>query len=80
VKSRRSWPALAREGWFGDVLFRRLLQWSKELHQNGIGPNPLVNWMNVQEVPSLLPPYHAGAAKSKLMTLLREGHNKVRLT
>ena len=43
------------------------------------GPNPLVNWMNVQEVPTLLPPYHAGAAKSRLITLLKEGHEGVRL-
>jgi hypothetical protein len=52
----------------------------KPFHKDGIGPNPLVNWMNVQEVPTLLPPYHAGAAKSKLMTLLRDGHNKVKLS
>ena len=42
-------------------------------------PNPLVNWMNVQEVPTLLPPYHAGAAKSRLITLLQEGHEGVQL-
>jgi hypothetical protein len=44
------------------------------------GPNRIVNWMNVQEVPTMLPPYHAGAARSKLITMLREGHNKVKLT
>jgi hypothetical protein len=43
------------------------------------GPNPLVNWMNVQEVPTLLPPYHAGSAKSKLLAMLRDGHKDVKL-
>ncbi len=43
-------------------------------------PNPLVNWMNVQEVPTLLPPYHAGAAKSRLIPLLEEGHEGVILS
>jgi hypothetical protein len=43
-------------------------------------PNPMVNWMNVQEVPTILPPYHAGAAKSRLITLLKEGHEGVTLS
>jgi hydrazine synthase alpha subunit-like protein len=43
-------------------------------------PNPLVNWMNVQEVPTLLPPYHAGSAKSGLIPLLEEGHEGVELS
>jgi hypothetical protein len=51
----------------------------KPFHVEGFGPNPLVNWMNVQEVPTMLPAYHAGAAKSKLMTMLRAGHHKVEL-
>ena len=43
-------------------------------------PNPMVNWMNVQEVPTLLPPYHAGSAKSRLIPLLAEGHEGVELS
>jgi hypothetical protein len=44
------------------------------------GPNPMVNWMNVQEVPTVLPPYHAGAAKSRLIDLLEDGHEGVKLS
>jgi hypothetical protein len=43
-------------------------------------PNPIVNWLNVQSVPSLLPPYSAGAARSELLTMLRAGHHQVRLS
>lgn len=43
-------------------------------------PTPLVNWLNVQSIPSLLPPYSAGAARSRLPALLREGHHEVRLS
>jgi len=43
-------------------------------------PNPIVNWLNAQSVPPMLPPYFAGAATSKLMTMLDEHHNDVHLT
>lgn len=43
------------------------------------GPHPLVNWLSAQSAPPLLPPIHAGAAQSGLMTMLREGHNNVTL-
>jgi hypothetical protein len=43
-------------------------------------PHPLVNWISAQSVPSMLPPYHAGAATSRLMTMLEEGHHDVRLS
>jgi len=47
----------------------------------GIGqPNPLVYWLNVQSVPTLLPPYTAGAAKSRLIAMLRAGHEEVELS
>ncbi len=38
------------------------------------------SWISPQSVPSMLPPYHAGAARSKLIAMLRDGHNGVRLT
>jgi len=38
------------------------------------------NWVNIQESPVMLPPCHAGAAKSPLMALLRAGHNGVHLS
>ena len=43
-------------------------------------PNAIVNWLNVQSIPPMLPPYFAGAAKSKLMTMLEEHHDKVQLS
>ncbi len=41
---------------------------------------PVVNWINAQSRPSLLPPYFAGAAKSALMKHLEPGHNGVKLS
>ena len=43
-------------------------------------PTELVHWLDVQSVPTLLPPYQSGAAKSRLITMLREGHNEVQLS
>jgi len=42
--------------------------------------NDLVNWISVQSVPSMLTPYSAGACRSRLITMLREGHNGVKLS
>jgi hypothetical protein len=36
-------------------------------------PNEIVNWMNVQSIPPMLPPYYAGSCKSKLITMFEEG-------
>ena len=41
---------------------------------------PMVRWIGAQSVPSILPPYFAGAAKSRLLTLLDRGHKGVRLS
>ena len=43
------------------------------------GPHELVNWLNAQSAPPLLPPYAAGAVKSRLMQMLRKGHNSIEL-
>jgi len=43
-------------------------------------PNAIVNWLNVQSIPPMLPPYYAGSCKSKLMDHLRSGHNAVKLS
>jgi hypothetical protein len=43
-------------------------------------PNRLVNWLNAQSVPPMLPPYFAGAAKSELITMLENGHKDVKLS
>jgi len=40
----------------------------------------VADWINVQSEPSMLPPYKAGAAKSKLIAMLEAGHNGVKLT
>jgi hypothetical protein len=39
----------------------------------------VANWINIQSQPSMLPPYNAGAARSKLIAMLEEGHNGVKL-
>ncbi|MCP4379221.1 MAG: hypothetical protein GY794_23995, partial [bacterium] len=47
--------------------------------QNG-RPNDMVKWMNVQSIPPMLPPYFAGSKHSKLMTILKKGHGKTKLS
>lgn len=42
--------------------------------------NPIVNWISSQSVPTMLPPRAAGAVKSNLMTMLKNGHQGVRLS
>ncbi|MHC4112147.1 MAG: HzsA-related protein [Planctomycetota bacterium] len=39
-----------------------------------------VNWINNMSVPTMLPAYYKGAAKSKLITMLEEGHEDVKLS
>ena len=43
-------------------------------------PNEWVNWISAQSAPPMLSPYHAGAATSRLITLLEEGHEGVQLS
>ncbi|MHC4399202.1 MAG: HzsA-related protein [Planctomycetota bacterium] len=47
---------------------------------NGDHTHPMVNWIDSMSGPAMLPPYHRGAATSKLMTLLEEGHEGVGLS
>lgn len=49
------------------------------LTQNG-NPNDIVKWMNVQSIPPMIPPYFAGSTQSKIIKMLEEGHNKVKLS
>lgn len=42
--------------------------------------NPLLNWPGAQSVPTLLPPYFRGSAKSGIMDMLRTGHGKAKLS
>jgi len=39
-----------------------------------------INWLSPQSSPKMIPPYSAGACKSKLMTMLQEGHGKTRVS
>ena len=40
----------------------------------------IADWINVQSEPSPLPPYHAGATKSRLISMLEEGYYGVKLS
>jgi hypothetical protein len=40
----------------------------------------LVNWINNMSVPTMLPPYYKGAAKSKLITMFEQRHEDVTLS
>lgn len=40
----------------------------------------LVNWVGAQSIPAMLPPYFAGSNKSKLVTMLEQGHQNVKLS
>jgi hypothetical protein len=46
---------------------------------NGGQSNELVNWIGAQSAPPMLPPYHAGAANSRLVAMLEEGHEGAKL-
>jgi hypothetical protein len=57
-------------------------KWSESylvLTNNG-KPNELVDWLNVQSIPPMLPPYYKGAAVSGLIRMLEKGHNDVKLS
>lgn len=43
-------------------------------------PNRLVQWLNVQSIPPMLPPYFAGSARSGLISMLAAGHNGIKLS
>ncbi|HIJ52657.1 MAG TPA: hypothetical protein HPP66_05825 [Planctomycetes bacterium] len=49
-------------------------------YYKGNQDSTLVNWINNMSVPTMLPPYYKGAAKSKLITMLEEGHEDVELS
>jgi len=49
------------------------------LTQNG-RPNRVVRWLSAQSAPPMLPPYHAGSARSDLVAMLEAGHSGVRLS
>jgi hypothetical protein len=59
----------------------RLIEWpGAGSYYRGSQDAEMVNWINNMSVPTMLPPYYKGAAKSKLITMLENGHEGVRLS
>ncbi len=52
----------------------------KCLREFRAAPNELVNWIDAQTGPPMLHPYAVGAARSRLISLLKEGHYDVQLS
>ncbi|UCF15081.1 MAG: hypothetical protein JSW59_16855, partial [Phycisphaerales bacterium] len=50
------------------------------LYYEGNPDGELVNWINTMSVPTMLPPYYGGAARSRLVTMLEQGHQDVKLS
>ena len=50
------------------------------LHYKGNPEGELVNWINTMSVPTMLPPYYGGAARSRLVTMLEQEHEGVKLS
>ncbi|MHC4120969.1 MAG: HzsA-related protein [Planctomycetota bacterium] len=50
------------------------------LYYKGNPDGELVNWINTMSVPEMLPPYSGGAARSRLLTILEQGHEGVKLS
>ena len=50
------------------------------LYYKGNPDGELVNWINTMSVPTMLPPYYGGAARSRLITMLEQGHEGVKLS
>ena len=57
---------------------KALRMWSDSYR--ALADRRVANWINVQSAPPMLPPYHAGASQSKLIRMLEEGHNGVKLS
>jgi hypothetical protein len=56
----------------------QLVRGEKEL--NWGKPNEIVQWLTRYETLEMKPPYRAGSVKSKLITMLRNGHANVQLS
>jgi hypothetical protein len=53
---------------------------SSQTYYKGNQDSELVNWINNMSVPTMLPPYYKGASKSKLITMLEDGHEGIELS
>lgn len=75
---------LAKRHW-SDAYLNLTLAWPREDNRDrgagtGVYDGEMVNWIGSQSVPTPLPPYAAGAARSALFPLLARGHYGVRLS
>ena len=50
------------------------------LYYTGNQDGKFVNWINSMSVPTMLPPYYKGAARSRLITILEQDHEGVKLS
>jgi len=50
------------------------------LYYKGDPEGEFVNWINTMSVPTMLPPYYGGAARSRLVTVLEAEHEGVKLS
>ncbi len=74
--------SLAKRRWSVSYLaLVQATQQTQEGHQYLAGVSgDVVNWVSAQSGPEMLPPYAAGAARSRLLPLLTANHYDVRLT
>ena len=61
-------------------LARSYLELTHTKKERGDCHHELVNWIDCMSEPEMLPPYHRGAGTSRLMKLLKKGHEGVELS
>lgn len=61
------------------TLDEKAAKWWSDAYKTLADPK-YCSWISPQSEPTLLPPYHAGAGKSPLLRMLREGHEDVELS
>ena len=76
TKAKRKWS----QAYLALTGSRREMGIEKSNTYRGDPHGAIVNWISAQSSPGMLPPYSAGAAKSRLMTLLEQGHGGVKLS
>jgi hypothetical protein len=82
LTSRENYDDKAKRKWSDSYLALTNAKRKGKTYQGGAymgATNEVVNWIGVQSVPEMIPPYMAGAARSGLISMLNKGHNKVKL-
>ncbi|UCG57241.1 MAG: hypothetical protein JSU70_20540 [Phycisphaerales bacterium] len=59
---------------------RRIEQRGEGVYYKGNQDGEFVKWINNMSAPTMLPAYYSGASRSKLITLIAQGHEGVRLS